>query len=150
MGAFTSTPESERWLAFAVGCAVLAVLSVAFLVPRRGAVQRVLDLPTALICAWLIVCSRAVENAGAGASVAAVKWFNLAAGAVLFGVGAIGLLLHEFELKRDLDRVVSEPWLVWGMRTRAPEGGSRSGDGVTPESTSSEERYADAVSRSAG
>ncbi|HEX3802027.1 MAG TPA: hypothetical protein VHV75_04225 [Solirubrobacteraceae bacterium] len=149
VGAFTLGPGTERWLAFGVGCAVLTAVGLAFLAPRRGAVQRLLDLPTVLTGAWLVVCSRAIESAGAGGSGHAVKWFNLAAGAVLCGAGIVGLLLHEFELERDLERVADESWAVRAMRNQARASRSGSGDGAHA-SMITEQEYADAISRSAG
>jgi len=102
VGAFTFASPTLRWLGFGIGCAVLLALAAAFAVAGRGTIQRILDLPLALVCGWAIVCSRVVEHDGAGASPTAVKWFSFAAGAAICTLGAIGLLLHELGVERDL------------------------------------------------
>jgi hypothetical protein len=55
IGAFTLTAPTERWVAFGGGCVAILVIALASLMPRRGVVQRVLDLPAVLIGAWLLV-----------------------------------------------------------------------------------------------
>jgi hypothetical protein len=102
VGAFTLSPSSERWLALGVGAAVLVTLAAAFAVRGRGRVQRILDGPLALVCAWTIVCARVIESSGAGSSAHAVKWFNLAAGAAIASFGLVGLLVHERGMERGL------------------------------------------------
>jgi hypothetical protein len=103
ISAFTFDPVSVRWISFGGGCAVLSALLVAFALRGRGTAQRVIDLPLALVCVWAVVCSRAIEHAGAGSSPGAIKWFSLAAGAAICGLGTLGLLLHERSVSRDLE-----------------------------------------------
>jgi hypothetical protein len=118
IGAFTFAAPTERWVAFGGGCVAIVVIGLAFLMPRRGVVQRVLDLPAVLIGVWLLVCSRAVESGGAGATPHATKWLNVAGGAALCGIGVVGLLLHEAGLQHDLRRLAKETWMVRAVRTR--------------------------------
>lgn len=113
-GTFAFAADDDRWLAFAAACAVLIVLAFAFAVRGRGMVQRLLDLPAALICVWTIVCSRAIESAGAGSSAAAVHWLNFASGAALCSLGAVSLLVHDYGLQRELEwagkRLLEDRW----------------------------------------
>lgn len=126
VGAFTFTGAIERWVAFGGGCLTISVIALAFLIPRRGAVQRMLDLPTVLIGAWLIVSSRAIESSGSGASPYAVKWLNGSAAAALLGIGLVGLLLHEAAIERDLRSLMENPWLFRAKRTRDDASGADS------------------------
>jgi hypothetical protein len=142
VGAFSLTAATERWLAFGGGSVALVVIAVAFLMPRRGAVQRVLDLPAVLAGIWLIVASRAVESSGAGASPNAVKWLTLAPAAALCGIGVVGLLLHEIGLERDLRRLADDSWTVNAIRTCTDE--SR------PSAVAGPGQHQDAFSRTAG
>ena len=142
VGAFSLTAPTERWLGFSSGCATLIVVGLAFLKPRRGAVQRALDLPAALIGGWLIVSTRAVENSGAAGTPGAVKWLNLAAGAALCGIGWVGLMLHEAGLERDLRQMANDPWSVQVVRNRETTPGA-----ATATIT---DHHEDALSRAAG
>jgi hypothetical protein len=117
VGALTLPAGTERWLAFATGCAVLVTVLAAFVVPRRGALQRAIDLPTVLVAVWLIVSARAIEVAGAGSSPGAIKWLNLGGGAAICAFGLIGLLAHEWGLERDL-RLINE---ARAARSAAPK-----------------------------
>lgn len=121
VGAFTFTTPTERWVAFGGGCVATVVIALAFLVPRRGVVQRALDLPGVLTGAWLLVSSRAIESSGAGSTAHAVRWLNAAAGAALGAIGIIGLLLHEAGLERDLRRLASDSWRVRVARACADD-----------------------------
>jgi hypothetical protein len=142
VGAFSLTAPTERWVAFGGGCAALVVVALAFLMPRRGAVQRALDLPSVLIGVWLIVASRAVESGGAGSSPDAVKWLTLASGAALCGVGVVGLLLHEMGLERDLGRLAGDSWTINAIRAHDDES--------SPKPLTIADPNQDAVSRTAG
>ncbi|HEX3616504.1 MAG TPA: hypothetical protein VHU61_08200 [Solirubrobacteraceae bacterium] len=142
VGAFSLSAPTERWLAFGGGCAVLVVVALAFLMPRRGALQRALDLPSVLIGVWLIVASRAVESGGAGSSPDAVKWLTLASGAALCGAGLVGLLLHEMGLERDLGRVADDSWTITAIRAREDES--------SPKPLMIADPDQDALSRTAG
>jgi hypothetical protein len=102
VGAFTFTGQTVRWIGLGAGCGTLAVLAIAFAVRGRGAAQRVLDLPLAVICGWTIVASRVIEHSGGGSSPHAVKWLSLSAGAAICGFGAVALFLHERGVTRDL------------------------------------------------
>lgn len=137
LSAFTLTTATQRWVSFGAGCCALVVVLVAFAVPGRGALQRLLDVPLALLSVWAIVCSRAIESTGAGSSGASVKWLTLASGAAIFGLGLLGLIVHEWKVERDLRRALT-PHLTL---TAAPARGS---------SSPAPRTYADAASRTAG
>ncbi len=113
-GTFAFAAANDRWLAFAAACAILITLVLAFAARGRGIVQRLLDVLMAAICAWTIVCSRAVESAGGGSSASSVHWLNFASGAALCSLGAISLLIHEFGLQRELEwageRLIHDQW----------------------------------------
>jgi hypothetical protein len=150
VAAFSLPAATVRWLAFGTGCAVLIVVALAFLVPRRGGLQRILDLPTVLLGVWLIASSRGIESAGAGASPGAIKWLNLAAGAALCALGGIGLLLHEAGIERDLRRLADGPWSLRAVR--ADDDGAPASREAHARRASSliTAHHEDALSRTAG
>ncbi|HTW12150.1 MAG TPA: hypothetical protein VME01_05360 [Solirubrobacteraceae bacterium] len=147
VGPFTFDVGTQRWLGFGAGVATVLALMFGFAARGRGVAQRLLDLPTALVGAWLMVVTRAIESTGAGSSIHAVKWLNLSAGAALLGAGLVGLLLHESKLERSLRVAQAERWPITARRSRDPEAefDAQAVDG--PQTLN--ERYADAVSRAA-
>jgi hypothetical protein len=147
VGAFTFTPGTERWVGFGVGSSVLAVILLAFIVRRRGVIQRLLDLPLVLVCVWSIVCSRVIEVTGAGSSELAIKWWAISCGSAIFGVGMLTLLLHELDLERELRQALDTQWSIRALNARGRT--VVDGDGTDADRVSNA-RYVDAVSRSSG
>lgn len=122
-GAFMFTPDTERWVGFGGGGAVLVAVVIAFAVPRRGTIQRALDAAVVLVCVWSIVCSRAIEAGGAGSSQLAIKWWGISTGAALCGLGVAALLIHEWDLERELRRAREAHPPIRGSRSqRIPVG----------------------------
>jgi hypothetical protein len=142
VGALGLTAPTERWLAFGGGCVALVVVAIAFLIPRRGMLQRALDLPSVLIGVWLIVASRAVESSGSGAGPGAVKWISLASGAALCALGVVGLVLHELGLERDMRRLAEDSWTINAIRTCT--------DDASRDDLTITDHDPDALSRTAG
>jgi hypothetical protein len=89
--------------AFGLAAGVLVVVLAAFAVRGRGAVPRAIDSFTAVAAAWGIVASRVFSPP------ATVKWLIFGDGALIAGLGFVGLLVHELLIERALRGPVAAP-----------------------------------------
>lgn len=103
---FAFRPTVLGWLTLAAGCAVLVVVLGAFPVRGRGAPQRMLDLAALVLAAWTVVAGRAFSGG-------TLKWTSVGEAFAVLGLGAIGLLMGELELRAALihawQRPITEP-----------------------------------------
>jgi hypothetical protein len=99
---FAFRPPLVGWLGFAMSCATVVTVLVAFAFGGRGPVARMIDVILAVIGAWTIVASRAYSGG-------TVKWLSFSSGAALWGLAVIGLIVHELLAERTLSTVVELP-----------------------------------------
>jgi hypothetical protein len=98
----TLTSAATAWVALGIGAATVAITALAFLAPDRGAVQRGLDGPVAVLGGWMVVGSRVIQSA------AAVRWMTFAEAVVLTGLTVAGLIAHEALSERGVRRLLAE------------------------------------------
>jgi hypothetical protein len=84
------------WLALACGCAVAMIVLACFAFPHRGSLQRWLDALTLTGAVWTIVASRVFGGPHT------IKWLSFADGALVCGLGLVGLIAHELLMEREL------------------------------------------------
>jgi hypothetical protein len=82
------SPTVVGWLALGIGCVVGVTVLGAFAFPGRGLPQRVIDVALLVGGAWTIVASRAFSGT-------TEKWLSFSEAVLFFGLGLVGLVLHE-------------------------------------------------------
>jgi hypothetical protein len=99
---FAFRPAVIGWIGFAMSCATVATVLIAFAFRGRGPLQRSLDLLLVVIGAWTIIAARAYSGGS-------VKWLSFSGGAALWALAVVGLAAHEWLAERTLSTVITLP-----------------------------------------
>ena len=83
-----------QWVAVGAGSAAIVMGMYSFASAEQGVYQRIADVVICALGAWAIVAARVMNYDG--------RWLLFSAGAGLFALGAIGLVVREVGLGGDL------------------------------------------------
>jgi hypothetical protein len=91
---FAFSVATADWVGTGAGAAAIVLALYSFAQPHQGAYQRAADVVICAVGAWAIVAARVLSPGG--------RWLEFGAGAGLAALGAVGLVVREMRLAKDL------------------------------------------------